>query len=160
VLDQEGVRADAAIGVPHFAHSDPRTRAEAKGTGALCGTRAWPQEALRKGHAGQKVNPASAHGGAAGSFLYRLGANATVQMQGDWNGVRLPEPWAGVGGGIASAQVIRQYLTTWRTMLMFFAWTLKNVSAKGSDPRYSRGRPEVTETGQAVDAKPVTPRTV
>jgi hypothetical protein len=25
VLDQEGVRADAAIGVPHVAHSDPAT---------------------------------------------------------------------------------------------------------------------------------------
>jgi hypothetical protein len=65
--------------------------------------------------------------GAAGSFLYRLGVNATVHMQEDWNGVRLREPWAGVGGGIASAQVIRQYLITRRTMLTFFAQTLKNV---------------------------------
>jgi hypothetical protein len=27
-------------------------------------------------------------------------------MQVDWNDVRLREPWAGVGGGIASAQVL------------------------------------------------------
>ena len=33
VLDQEGVRADAAIGVPHVAHTDHATRAAAKGTG-------------------------------------------------------------------------------------------------------------------------------
>ena len=67
--------------------------------------------------------------GAAGSFPYRLGVNATVHMQENWNGVRLREPWAGVGGGIASAQVIRQYLITRRTMLTFFAQRLKNVWA-------------------------------
>jgi hypothetical protein len=34
VLDQEGVRADAAIGVPHFAHTDAATRAASKETEA------------------------------------------------------------------------------------------------------------------------------
>jgi hypothetical protein len=65
--------------------------------------------------------------GAVSRFLYRIAPNATVHMQADWNGVRLREPWAGVGGGIASAQVSRQYLITRRTMLTFFAATLKNV---------------------------------
>jgi hypothetical protein len=44
--------------------------------------------------------------GAVSRFLYRIAPNATVHMQADWNGVRLREPWAGVGGGIASAQVL------------------------------------------------------
>jgi hypothetical protein len=67
--------------------------------------------------------------GADSRFLYRIASNATVHRQADWNGVRLREPWAGVGGGIASAQVIRQYLLTQRTMLTFFVQRLKNVWA-------------------------------
>ncbi len=51
VLDQEGVRADAATGVPHVAHSDPGTRTAAKGTGTLRRACARPKEAFRKGHA-------------------------------------------------------------------------------------------------------------
>ena len=63
VLDEEGVRADAAIGVPHFAHSDAGTRAAAKGTEAFCGACAWTQAAFREGDARQEVKPASANSG-------------------------------------------------------------------------------------------------
>jgi hypothetical protein len=58
MLDQEGVRADAAIGVPHVAHTNAGTRAAAKGTGTLCGACAWAQEAFREGDARQAVKPA------------------------------------------------------------------------------------------------------
>jgi hypothetical protein len=51
VLDQEGVRADAATIVPQVAHTDPRTRAAEEGTGTLRCASAWAQEAFRKGHA-------------------------------------------------------------------------------------------------------------
>jgi hypothetical protein len=58
VLDQEGVRADEATGVPHLADTDSGTRAAAKGTKALRCACAWPQEAFREGQARQKVKPA------------------------------------------------------------------------------------------------------
>ena len=63
VLDQEGVRADAAIGVPHFAHKDAGTRAAGKGTEALRGIGPWPQEAFRKDHVRQEVTSALANSG-------------------------------------------------------------------------------------------------
>jgi hypothetical protein len=58
VLDQEGVRADEATGVPHLADTDSGTRAAAKGTKALRCACAWPQEAFREGQARQEVKPA------------------------------------------------------------------------------------------------------
>jgi hypothetical protein len=46
VLDQEGVRADAATGVPHLADTDSGTRAAAKRTKALRDVSSGTQEAI------------------------------------------------------------------------------------------------------------------
>jgi hypothetical protein len=63
VLDQEGVRADAAIGVPHVAHTDSGTRAAAARKGTLHGACTWPQAAFPEGDARQELKPALANGG-------------------------------------------------------------------------------------------------
>jgi len=46
VLDQEGVRADEATGVPHLADTDSGTRAAAKRTKALRDVSSGTQEAI------------------------------------------------------------------------------------------------------------------
>ena len=56
-LDQEGVRADAAIGLLHLAHTDAGAPAATKGTAALRCACAWPQEAFREGDARQEACP-------------------------------------------------------------------------------------------------------
>jgi hypothetical protein len=51
VLDQEGVRADAAIVVHLLTQAHLRAGTAATRTGALRDVSPWPQEAFREGHA-------------------------------------------------------------------------------------------------------------